>query len=201
MVCARHHGNRPLLVLLGGDDLSVTDLRSVIAPSVGPGYDRHAARYDHDTGHFNDFREPATPTAEAAAERLGLEPGGPVPRGRSMRATAAVQTCPSRAQPIPICPVSESHPIPLEPRRRRDQLVPMRTTAKLNHTSSGADTPRVSGFPGWALQTTGGLPGLGSWMAAPACLIACLAALLILIARLKLCADEDRADVMPHRPR
>jgi hypothetical protein len=26
---------------------------------MGSGYDRHAATYDHDTGHFNDFRERA----------------------------------------------------------------------------------------------------------------------------------------------
>jgi SAM-dependent methyltransferase len=51
--------------------LPVTDFRSVIAPSVGPGYDRHAASYDHDTGHFNDFRERAVAT-------LRLRPGDTV---------------------------------------------------------------------------------------------------------------------------
>jgi ubiquinone/menaquinone biosynthesis C-methylase UbiE len=51
--------------------LSVTDLRSVIATSVGSGYDRHAASYDHDTGHFNDFRE-------RAVSALRLRPGDTV---------------------------------------------------------------------------------------------------------------------------
>jgi demethylmenaquinone methyltransferase/2-methoxy-6-polyprenyl-1,4-benzoquinol methylase len=48
--------------------LSVTDLRSEIAPSAGAGYDRHAARYDHNTGHFNDYRK-------RAASALRLRPG------------------------------------------------------------------------------------------------------------------------------
>jgi ubiquinone/menaquinone biosynthesis C-methylase UbiE len=51
--------------------LSVTDLRSVIAPAMGSGYDRHAASYDHDTGHFNDFRE-------RAVSALRLRPGDTV---------------------------------------------------------------------------------------------------------------------------
>jgi ubiquinone/menaquinone biosynthesis C-methylase UbiE len=51
--------------------LSVTDLRSVIAPAMGSGYDRHAASYDHDTGHFNDFRE-------RAVAALRLRPGDTV---------------------------------------------------------------------------------------------------------------------------
>jgi demethylmenaquinone methyltransferase/2-methoxy-6-polyprenyl-1,4-benzoquinol methylase len=51
--------------------LSVTDLRSAIAPISGPGYDRHAASYDHDTGHFNDFRE-------RAVSALRLRPGDTV---------------------------------------------------------------------------------------------------------------------------
>ena len=54
-----------------GDDLSVTDLRSAIATSVGPGYDRHAACYDHDTGHFNNFRK-------RAVSALRLRPGDTV---------------------------------------------------------------------------------------------------------------------------
>jgi ubiquinone/menaquinone biosynthesis C-methylase UbiE len=49
----------------------VTDLRSGIAPSVGPDYDRHAASYDHDTGHFNDFRR-------RAVSALRLRPGDSV---------------------------------------------------------------------------------------------------------------------------
>jgi ubiquinone/menaquinone biosynthesis C-methylase UbiE len=51
--------------------LSVTDLRSVLAPSGGSGYDRHAASYDQDTGHFNDFRE-------QAVTALRLRPGDTV---------------------------------------------------------------------------------------------------------------------------
>src|SRR5829696_2479584 len=76
--CAGHHGNRlpingnrPPVISVCGDDLSVTDLASVIAPSGGTGYDRHAARYDHDTGHFNDFRK-------RAVSALGLRPGDTV---------------------------------------------------------------------------------------------------------------------------
>jgi hypothetical protein len=62
---------------VSGDDLSVTDLRSVTATSGEAGYDRHAASYDHNTGHFNDFREravsalrlrPAIPSLTWAAE-------------------------------------------------------------------------------------------------------------------------------------
>ena len=43
----------------------------MIAPVFGPGYDRHAASYDHDTGHFNDFRK-------RAVSALGLRPGDTV---------------------------------------------------------------------------------------------------------------------------
>jgi ubiquinone/menaquinone biosynthesis C-methylase UbiE len=49
----------------------VTDLRSAIPTSVGPGYDRHAACYDHDTGHFNNFRK-------RAVSALRLRPGDTV---------------------------------------------------------------------------------------------------------------------------
>ena len=125
-----------------------------------------------------------------------------LPRGRSMRATAAVPDLPIESQPFPICPVGEYHPIPVEQRRRRDQLVPMRTTGEAQPHLERVPLRLVYRvFPAGRSRRPAGYRGLGSWMAAPACLIACLAALLILIARLKLCADEDRADVMPHRPR
>ena len=47
------------------------DLRPVPATGVGPGYDRHAATYDHDTGLFDGFRE-------RAVSALGLRPGDTV---------------------------------------------------------------------------------------------------------------------------
>src|SRR5204863_3330340 len=65
---AGHHGNVRPWFLVVETILSVTDLRSEIAPSAGAGYDRHAARYDHNTGHFNEYRK-------RAASALRLRPG------------------------------------------------------------------------------------------------------------------------------
>ena len=73
--CAGHYGNRPLVVLSVETILSVTDFRSVIAPAMGSGYDRHAATYDHDTGHFNDFRERAVACVPQLMVDSGTRPG------------------------------------------------------------------------------------------------------------------------------